>query len=219
MWMLFGYWVPAMLFFGFQFPMWSPGGKKNFFPHKIHDLVYPIQKTEWKTSTRSLSCVSVKKGNVKFTRLIYFSWSTKKTFKYLEMVMRCLNYKPKPHSRCQLFYYIWKKLFGVLREMPGLKDQNIDVFAKCARHVAVTRHNFRIFWLLWCIFQSFYDFSRFKCWKVCVWCVVCVCSLQNQANCVGFCSTPKTNFQRVVHWHENNNIFYHCCFRAMMQTT
>ena len=44
--------------------------KKFFFLQKIHDLVYPIQKTDWKTSTKSLSCVSVEKGEAKFTRLI-----------------------------------------------------------------------------------------------------------------------------------------------------
>ena len=47
--------------------------KKNFFFQKIHDLVYPIQKTDWKTSTRSLSCVSVEKGEAEFTRLIIIS--------------------------------------------------------------------------------------------------------------------------------------------------
>ena len=48
--------------------------KEKFFFHKIHDLVCPIQKADWKTSTRSLSCVSVEKGKAKFTRLIHTTY-------------------------------------------------------------------------------------------------------------------------------------------------
>ena len=66
---------------------------------------------------------------------------------------------------------IEKFYLGVLREMPGLKDKKLEVFANLygawLRYGTWLRYDtsFVLFWLLWCNFLSICDFSRLKTLK------------------------------------------------------
>ena len=96
------------------------------------------------------------------------------------------------------FFQTWKKLFGVLREMPGFKDQNVEV---CAYDTI-----FAFFYYRDAFSSNFVTFVGRKYWKVRGF-------LISKPGFEGLCNTPKK-----VSNITTNSLFLHN-FRIIWRTS